>query len=83
MNTQEIKMIDDIVKSVSAREELSQIRQDLASIYTQALLTSQTDMVMECSVKINKARDLDRRLKEEINKRMAVLMVSHMIRSIY
>ncbi len=83
MNTQEIQMIDDIVKSVSAREELSQIRQDLASIYTQALLTSQTDMVMECSVKINKARDLDRRLKEEINKRMAVLMVSHMIRSIY
>ena len=83
MNTQEIKMIDDIVKSVSAREELSQIRQDLASIYTQALLTSQTDMVMECSVKINKARDLDRRLKEEINKRMAVLMVSHMIKSIY
>ncbi len=83
MNTQEIKMIDDIVKSVSAREEISQIRQDLASIYTQALLTSQTDMVMECSVKINKARDLDRRLKEEINKRMAVLMVSHMIRSIY
>lgn len=83
MNTQEIKMIDDIVTSVSAREELSQIRQDLASVYTQALLTSQTDMVMECSVKINKARDLDRRLKEEINKRMAVLMVSHMIRSIY
>ena len=83
MNTQEIKMIDDIVKSVSAREEISQIRQDLASIYTQALLTSQTDMVMECSVKINKARDLDRRLKEEINKRMAVLMVSHMIKSIY
>ena len=83
MNTQEIQMIDDIVKSVSAREELSQIRQDLASIYTQALLTSQTDMVMECSVKINKARDLDRRLKEEINKRMAVLMVSHMIKSIY
>lgn len=83
MNTQEIKMIDDIVKSISAREELSQIRQDLASVYTQALLTSQTDMVMECSVKINKARDLDRRLKEEINKRMAVLMVSHMIRSIY
>ena len=83
MNTQEIQMIDDIVKSVSAREELSQIRQDLASIYTQALLTSQTDMVMECSVKINKARDLDRRLKEEINKRMAVLMVSQMIRSIY
>ena len=83
MNTQEIKMIDDIVKSISAREELSQIRQDLASVYTQALLTSQTDMVMECSVKINKTRDLDRRLKEEINKRMAVLMVSHMIKSIY
>ena len=83
MNTQEIQMIDDIVKSVSAREELSQIRQDLASMYTQALLSSQTDMVMECSVKINKARDLDRRLKEEINKRMAVLMVSHMIKSIY
>ena len=83
MNTQEIEMIDDIVTSISAREELSQIRQDLASVYTQALLTSQTDMVMECSVKINKARDLDRRLKEEINKRMAVLMVSHMIRSIY
>lgn len=83
MNTQEIQMIDDIVTSISAREELSRIRQDLASMYTQALLTSQTDMVMECSVKINKARDLDRRLKEEINKRMAVLMVSHMIRSIY
>ena len=83
MNTQEIQMIDDIVKSVSAREELSQIRQDLASIYTQALLTSQTDMVMECSVKINEVRDIDRRLKEEINKRMAVLMVSHMIKSIY
>ena len=83
MNTQEIQMIDDIVKSVSAREELSQIRQDLASMYTQALLSSQTDMVMECSVKINKARDLDSRLKEEINKRMAVLMVSHMIKSIY
>lgn len=83
MNTQEIKMIDDIVKSVSAREELSQIRQDLASIYTQALLTSQTDMVMKCSVKINEVRDIDRRLKEEINKRMAVLMVSHMIKSIY
>ena len=83
MNTQEIKMIDDIVKSISAREEISQIRQDLASIYTQALLTSQTDMVMECSVKINEVRDIDRRLKEEINKRMAVLMVSHMIRSIY
>ena len=47
MNTQEIKMIDDIVKSISAREELSQIRQDLASIYTQALLTNQTDMVVE------------------------------------
>ena len=83
MNTQEIQMIDDIVKSVSAREELSQIRQDLASIYTQALLTSQTDMVMECSVKIYEVRDIDRRLKEEINKRMAVLMVSHMIKSIY
>lgn len=83
MNTQEIQMIDDIVTSISAREELSRIRQDLASMYTQALLTSQTDMVMECSVKINKARDLDRRLKEEINKRMAVLMVSHMIKSIY
>ena len=83
MNTQEIQMIDDIVKSVSAREELSQIRQDLASIYTHALLTSQTDMVMECSVKINEVRDIDRRLKEEINKRMAVLMVSHMIKSIY
>ena len=83
MNTQEIQMIDDIVKSVSAREELSQIRQDLASIYTQALLTSQTDMVMECSVKINEVRDIDSRLKEEINKRMAVLMVSHMIKSIY
>ena len=83
MNTQEIKMIDDIVKSVSAREEISQIRQDLASIYTQALLTSQTDMVMECSVKINEVRDIDSRLKEEINKRMAVLMVSHMIKSIY
>ena len=83
MNTQEIKMIDDIVKSISAREEISQIRQDLASIYTQALLTSQTDMVMECSVKINEVRDIDRRLKEEINKRMAVLMVSHMIKSIY
>ena len=83
MNTQEIQMIDDIVKSVSAREELSQIRQDLASMYTQALLTSQTDMVIECSVRINKARDLDRRLKEEINKRMAVLMVVHMIKSIY
>ena len=83
MNTQEIEMIDDIVKSISAREELSQIRQDLASVYTQALLTNQTDMVMECSVKINKVRDIDSRLKEEINKRMAVLMVSHMIRSIY
>ena len=83
MNTQEIKMIDDIVKSVSAREELSQMRQDLASMYTQALLTSQTDMVIECSVRINKAKDLDRRLKEEINKRMAVLMISHMIKSIY
>ena len=83
MNTQEIQMIDDIVKSVSAREELSQIRQDLASIYTQALLTSQTDMVMECSVKIHEVRDIDSRLKEEINKRMAVLMVSHMIKSIY
>ena len=83
MNTQEIKMIDDIVKSISAREEISQIRQDLASIYTQALLTSQTDMVMECSVKINEVRDIDSRLKEEINKRMAVLMVSHMIKSIY
>ena len=83
MNTQEIKMIDDIVKSISAREEISQIRQDLASIYTQALLTSQTDMVMKCSVKINEVRDIDRRLKEEINKRMAVLMVSHMIKSIY
>ena len=83
MNTQEIKMIDDIVKSISAREELSQIRQDLASVYTQALLTSQTDMVMKCSVKINEVRDIDRRLKEEINKRMAVLMVSHMIKSIY
>ena len=34
MNTQEIQMIDDIVKSVSAREELSQISQDLASMYT-------------------------------------------------
>ena len=83
MNTQEIKMIDDIVKSVSAREELSQIRQDLASVYTQALLTNQTDMVVECSVRINEVRDIDSRLKEEINKRMAVLMVSHMIKSIY
>lgn len=83
MNTQEIKMIDDIVKSISAREELSQIRQDLASVYTQALLTNQTDMVVECSVRISEVRDIDRRLKEEINKRMAVLMVSHMIKSIY
>lgn len=83
MNTQEIKMIDDIVKSISAREELSRIRQDLASMYTQALLTSQTDMVMECSVRINEVRDIDSRLKEEINKRMAALMVSHMIKSIY
>ena len=83
MNTQEIQMIDDIVTSVSAREELSQIRQELASMYTQALLTSQTDMVVSCSARINKARDLDSRLKEEINKRMAVLMVNHMIRSIY
>lgn len=83
MNTQEIKMIDDIVKSISAREELSQIRQDLASVYTQALLTNQTDMVVECSVRISEVRDIDSRLKEEINKRMAVLMVSHMIKSIY
>ena len=83
MNTQEIKMIDDIVKSISAREELSQIRQYLASIYTQALLTSQTDMVMECSVRINEVRDIDSRLKEEINKRMTALMVIHMIKSIY
>ena len=83
MNTQEIKMIDDIVKSISAREELSRIRQDLASMYTQALLTSQTDMVMECSVRINEVRDIDSRLKEEINKRMAALMVIHMIKSIY
>ena len=83
MNTQEIKMIDDIVKSVSAREELSQIRQDLASMYTQALLASQTDMVVAVSAQINEVRDIDSRLKEEINKRMAVLMVSHMIRSIY
>ena len=83
MNTQEIKMIDDIVKSISAREELSQIRQDLASVYTQALLTNQPDMVVECSVRINEVRDIDSRLKEEINKRMAVLMVSHMIKSIY
>ena len=83
MNTQEIQMIDDIVKSVSAREELSQIRQDLASMYTQALLASQTDMVVACSARINEVRDIDSRLKEEINKRMAVLMVSHMIKSIY
>ena len=83
MNTQEIKMIDDIVKSVSAREEISQIRQDLASIYTQALLASQTDMVVAVSAQINEVRDIDSRLKEEINKRMAVLMVSHMIKSIY
>ena len=83
MNTQEIQMIDDIVKSVSAREELSQIRQDLASMYTQALLASQTDMVVAVSAQINEVRDIDSRLKEEINKRMAVLMVSHMIRSIY
>lgn len=83
MNTQEIKMIDDIVKSVSAREELSQIRQDLASMYTQALLASQTDMVVAVSAQINEVRDIDSRLKEEINKRMAVLMVSHMIKSIY
>ena len=82
MNTQEIKMIDDIVKSVSAREELSQIRQDLASMYTQALLASQTDMVA-VSAQINEFRDIDSRLKEEINKRMAVLMISHMIKSIY
>ena len=83
MNTQEIKLIDGIIESISIREELSQMRQDLASMYTQALLTSQTDMVIECSVRINKAKDLDRRLKEEINKRMAVLMISHMIKSIY
>ena len=83
MNTQEIKMIDDIVKSVSAREEISQIRQDLASIYTQALLASQTDIVVAVSAQINNVRDIDSRLKEEINKRMAVLMVSHMIKSIY
>ena len=83
MNTQEIKMIDDIVKSVSAREEISQIRQDLASIYTQALLASQTDIVVAVSAQINEVRDIDSRLKEEINKRMAVLMVSHMIKSIY
>ena len=83
MNTQEIKMIDDIVTSVSAREELSQIRQDLASMYAQALLASQTDMVVAVSAQINEVRDIDSRLKEEINKRMAVLMVSHMIKSIY
>ena len=83
MNTQEIKMIDDIVKSVSAREEISQIRQDLASIYTQALLASQTDIVVAVSAQINKVRDIDSRLKEEINKRMAALMISHMIKSIY
>ena len=83
MNTQEIKMIDDIVKSVSAREEISQIRQDLASMYTQALLASQTDIVVAVSAQINEVRDIDSRLKEEINKRMAVLMVSHMIKSIY
>ena len=83
MNTQEIKMIDDIVKSISAREEISQIRQDLASMYTQALLASQTDIVVAVSAQINKVRDIDSRLKEEINKRMAVLMVRHMIRSIY
>lgn len=83
MNTQEIKMIDDIVKSVSAREEISQIRQDLASIYTQALLASQTDIVVAVSAQINEVRDIDSRLKEEINKRMAALMVSHMIKSIY
>ena len=83
MNTQEIKMIDDIVKSISAREEISQIRQDLASIYTQALLASQTDIVVAVSAQINEVRDIDSRLKEEINKRMAVLMVSHMIKSIY
>lgn len=83
MNTQEIQMIDDIVKSVSAREEISQIRQDLASMYTQALLASQTDMVVAVSAQINEVRDIDSRLKEEINKRMAVLMVSHMIKSIY
>ena len=83
MNTQEIKMIDDIVKSISAREEISQIRQDLASIYTQALLASQTDIVVAVSAQINKVRDIDSRLKEEINKRMAALMVSHMIKSIY
>ena len=83
MNTQEIQMIDDIVTSVSAREELSQIRQDLASMYAQALLASQTDMVVAVSAQINEVRDIDSRLKEEINKRMAVLMVSHMIKSIY
>ena len=83
MNTQEIQMIDDIVKSVSAREELSQIRQDLASMYTQALLASQTDMVVAVSARINEVRDIDGLLLNEINKRMAVLMVSHMIRSIY
>ena len=83
MNTQEIKLIDGIIESISIREKLSQIRQDLASMYTQALLTSQTDMVIECSVRINEAKDLDRRLKEEINKRMAALMISHMIKSIY
>lgn len=83
MNTQEIKMIDDIVKSISAREEISQIRQDLASIYTQALLASQTDIVVAVSAQINEVRDIDSRLKEEINKRMAALMVSHMIKSIY
>ena len=83
MNTQEIKMIDDIVKSISAREEISQIRQDLASMYTQALLASQTDIVVAVSAQINEVRDIDSRLKEEINKRMAALMVSHMIKSIY
>ena len=83
MNTQEIQMIDDIVKSVSAREELSQIRQDLASMYTQALLASQTDMVVAVSAQINEVRDIDGLLLNEINKRMAVLMVSHMIKSIY
>ena len=83
MNTQEIQMIDDIVKSVSAREELSQISQDLASMYTQALLASQTDMVVACSARINEVRDIDGLLLNEINKRMAVLMVSHMIKSIY
>ena len=83
MNTQEIKMIDDIVKSISAREELSRIRQDLASIYTQALLASQTDIVVAVSAQINEVRDIDSRLKEEINKRMTALMVIHMIKSIY